>query len=45
LRWEELEGDDPGALVFEAGEVLDRIEEQGDLFAPVLELQQELPEL
>jgi hypothetical protein len=32
-------------LVFEAGEVLERIERDGDLFAPVLELKQELPEL
>ena len=36
LAWEEL--DDPGALVFEAGDVLERVEEHGDLFAPVLEL-------
>jgi len=33
------------SLVFEAADVLERIEQQGDLFAPVLELQQELPEL
>ena len=32
-------------LVFEAGAVLERVEEHGDLFAPVLELEQELPEL
>ena len=43
VSWEELE--DPSALVFEAGDVLDRIEEHGDLFAPVAELEQELPEL
>jgi bifunctional non-homologous end joining protein LigD len=43
LRWEEL--DDPDALVFEAADVLERIERHGDLFAPVVELQQELPEL
>jgi bifunctional non-homologous end joining protein LigD len=43
LRWEELE--DPDALVFEAADVLERIEEHGDLFAPVVELQPELPEL
>ena len=30
-------------LVFEADEVLERVDEHGDLFAPVLELEQELP--
>jgi bifunctional non-homologous end joining protein LigD len=49
VTWEELEGalerDDRECLVFEAGDVLDRIERDGDLFAPVLELKQELPEL
>jgi bifunctional non-homologous end joining protein LigD len=43
LRWEEL--DDPDALVFEASDVLERVEEHGDLYAPVVELQQELPDL
>jgi bifunctional non-homologous end joining protein LigD len=43
LRWEEL--DDPDSLVFEASDVLDRIEAHGDLFAPVVELEQELPDL
>jgi bifunctional non-homologous end joining protein LigD len=43
VRWEEL--DEPDALVFEAGDVLRRVEEHGDLFAPVVELRQELPEL
>jgi bifunctional non-homologous end joining protein LigD len=43
LRWEEL--GDPDALVFEASEVLERVEEHGDLFAPVVELRQELPDL
>jgi bifunctional non-homologous end joining protein LigD len=43
LAWEEL--DDPEALVFEAADVLERIEERGDLFAPVVELQQKLPDL
>ena len=43
LRWEELE--DPEALVFEASDVLERVEEHGDLYAPVVELQQELPNL
>jgi bifunctional non-homologous end joining protein LigD len=43
LLWEELE--DPEALVFEASDVLERAEEHGDLFAPVVELRQELPDL
>jgi len=43
LRWDEVEH--PDALVFEASEVLDRLEEQGDLFSPVLELEQWLPDL
>ena len=49
ITWEEVEAaadsGDGSSLVFEAGEVLKRIEQHGDLFAPVLELQQELPEL
>jgi bifunctional non-homologous end joining protein LigD len=49
LTWEEVErtaesGDGSG-LVFEANEVLERVERHGDLFAPVLELQQDLPDL
>ena len=43
LRWEEL--DEPHALVFEASDVLERVERHGDLFAPVAELRQELPDL
>jgi bifunctional non-homologous end joining protein LigD len=43
VRWSELE--DPAALVFEAPDVLERVERHGDLFAPVAELQQELPSL
>jgi bifunctional non-homologous end joining protein LigD len=43
VAWEELE--DPEALVFEAGDVLGLVEEHGDLFAPVAELRQELPDL
>jgi bifunctional non-homologous end joining protein LigD len=43
LDWDELE--DPSALVFEAADVLERAEEHGDLFAPVAELSQELPDL
>ena len=49
LRWEEVErvaeGADPEGLVFESHEVLERAEELGDLFAPVLELKQRLPSL
>ncbi len=48
ISWDEVtnaaETDDPGSLVFEAPEVLERIERHGDLFAPVLELRQELPD-
>jgi bifunctional non-homologous end joining protein LigD len=43
LRWEEL--DEPDALVFDASDVLERVEQHGDLFAPVVELRQELPGL
>jgi bifunctional non-homologous end joining protein LigD len=43
LSWDEVEAGDAEALVFEAGDVLERVEEHGDLFAPVAELQQELP--
>ena len=46
ITWDEVEagaaGDDE--LVFEAEDVLGRIEKHGDLFAPVLELKQSLPE-
>jgi bifunctional non-homologous end joining protein LigD len=49
VAWEEVEtvadSGDGSPLVFEAGNVLERVEQHGDLFAPVLELQQELPEL
>jgi bifunctional non-homologous end joining protein LigD len=48
VTWEEVEraadSDDGDSLVFEAGDVLERIEQRGDLFAPVLELEQELPD-
>jgi bifunctional non-homologous end joining protein LigD len=47
LTWEEVESlvrdGDPDAVRFEATDVLERIERLGDLFAPVLELSQELP--
>ena len=43
LAWEEL--DDPDSLVFEAGDVLERVDEDGDLFEAVAELRQQLPAL
>jgi bifunctional non-homologous end joining protein LigD len=47
LAWAELEAalaaGDASALRFEAADVLARIERDGDLFAPVAELRQELP--
>jgi bifunctional non-homologous end joining protein LigD len=49
LDWDEVEavadGDDPDTLVFEAGDLLERVEDRGDLFAPVVEKRQKLPEL
>lgn len=49
LAWDEveeaLEADDPDRIAFEASEVLARVDERGDLFAPVLTLKQELPRL
>jgi bifunctional non-homologous end joining protein LigD len=49
VTWSEVERavetQDADSLVFEAGDVLKRIEQHGDLFAPVLELRQRLPEL
>ena len=49
ITWEEVEQTlrkkDPGRLVFEAPEVLKRVEKMGDLFEPVLKLAQKLPEL
>jgi bifunctional non-homologous end joining protein LigD len=47
LSWEEvercLESRDPGRLVFEAGDVLNRVRDRGDLFEPVAKLKQRLP--
>jgi bifunctional non-homologous end joining protein LigD len=47
VSWEEVERcadeGDPDQLVFEAGDVLERVGRHGDLFAPVLELEQRLP--
>jgi bifunctional non-homologous end joining protein LigD len=45
LSWGEVEAGDPEALVFEADDLLARVEEHGDLFAPVAELDQRLPDL
>ena len=41
VAWDEL--DDPSALAFEWDDALDRVERDGDLFAPVLTLKQQLP--
>jgi bifunctional non-homologous end joining protein LigD len=47
LRWEEVDGvrssRDPESLSFTSADVLERVAEHGDLFAPVVELRQELP--
>ncbi|MEA2131879.1 MAG: bifunctional non-ous end joining protein LigD, partial [Solirubrobacteraceae bacterium] len=49
ITWDEardcLDAADPRRLVFEAHQVLERVAEQGDLFAPVLSLVQEIPAL
>jgi bifunctional non-homologous end joining protein LigD len=45
LTWDEVEEGDPDALVFEADDVLARVEEHGDLFEPVATLKQQLPDL
>jgi len=49
LMWEEVEAcaesGDPDQLVFTSDDVLARVAEHGDLFAGVLELKQELPNL
>ncbi|MDQ2940159.1 MAG: non-homologous end-joining DNA ligase [Actinomycetota bacterium] len=47
VSWEEVERcakkGNPDLLVFEASDVLKRVEKHGDLFAPVLKLEQKLP--
>jgi bifunctional non-homologous end joining protein LigD len=47
LEWDEVragrDSGDPASLAFEAAQVLERVAERGDLFAPVLSLVQELP--
>ena len=49
VTWEEVEKclrkRDPKLLVFEAGQVLDRVAKMGDLFAPVQTLKQRLPDV
>ena len=47
LTWDEVselaDDGDPASVRFEAPQVLERVAEVGDLFAPVLELKQKLP--
>jgi bifunctional non-homologous end joining protein LigD len=47
LDWDEVragrDSGDPASLTFEADQVLERVAERGDLFAPVLSLVQGLP--
>ncbi len=49
VTWDEVDRalakGDPDALVFEAHEVLRRVDKKGDLFEPVLKLRQRLPDL
>ncbi|MFP5363522.1 MAG: DNA ligase D [Thermoleophilia bacterium] len=49
VTWDEvracLDSGDPGDLVFDARQVLNRVAEHGDLYAPVLSLVQEIPSL
>ncbi len=49
LAWEEVEGmvarEDPDVLTFDARDVLRRVNEHGDLFAPAVDLRQRLPHL
>jgi len=49
VTWDEVrachDSSDPQQLVFEAAQVLDRVARDGDLFAPVLSLRQEIPAL
>ena len=49
VTWNEVERalkqKDPSLLVFEASQVVARFEKMGDLFEPVLELKQKLPDL
>jgi len=49
VKWEEVEKvlkkKDGSSLVFEANDVLERVQKMGDLFAPTLTLKQKLPKL
>jgi len=49
LSWDEVEAlansGDPQSAVFESDDVLDRVDEHGDLFEPVAKLKQKLPKL
>jgi bifunctional non-homologous end joining protein LigD len=49
VAWEEVERafkkKDPNLLVFDAKQVVSRVDKLGDLFAPVLQLKQQLPDL
>jgi len=49
LTWDEVEkiheSGDPDIAVYDSDDVLERVEEHGDLFEPVLRLKQKLPEL
>jgi bifunctional non-homologous end joining protein LigD len=49
LTWDEVEelceSRDPQSVVFESNDVLERVEEHGDLFEPVTKLKQKLPKL
>ena len=49
LSWDEVEeildSGDPELMLFDSDEVLDRVEDRGDLFEPVLKLKQRLPKL
>ena len=48
VTWDEVDdcanSGDPDRLVFDSAAVLERVEKQGDLFAPVLKVRQTLPE-
>jgi len=47
VAWDEVEAalaaEDPALLTFDSAQVLDRVASRGDLFAPLLELEQALP--
>jgi bifunctional non-homologous end joining protein LigD len=49
VTWDEVEAalaaEDPALLTFDSADVLERVEAHGDLFAPAVEMQQELPKL